>query len=139
MPGAVIQASRVVEGVGWVDLGRLYEVRAKVLTLGGVSGHADQRGLLAFAHGGGLRSVCFAVGAWRVPAHRHWCRFCAESCLKARSLRSWGVRGTNYRAFSLQQAKVKRCSMSEVAKCQQWEGVLCRIVWKVYSVDAKEK
>lgn len=49
-PGAVIQASEGAEGFVQIDLdGRMYEVRAKVMTLAGYSGHADQQGLLAFA------------------------------------------------------------------------------------------
>lgn len=52
-PGAVIQASEGVQGFVQLDLdGQLYEIRAKVLTLGGYSGHADQAGLLAFASRG---------------------------------------------------------------------------------------
>ncbi|MFG0499003.1 MBL fold metallo-hydrolase RNA specificity domain-containing protein [Pseudomonas sp. YQ_13] len=51
-PGAVIQASEGAEGFVQVDLdGRMYEIRAKVLTLAGYAGHADQRGLLRFAGG----------------------------------------------------------------------------------------
>ncbi|MFJ3108915.1 MBL fold metallo-hydrolase [Pseudomonas putida] len=52
-PGAVIQASEWGEGFVQIDLdGRMYEVRAKVLTLSGYSAHADQVGLLQFALGG---------------------------------------------------------------------------------------
>ncbi|MGE8373490.1 MAG: MBL fold metallo-hydrolase RNA specificity domain-containing protein [Pseudomonas putida] len=52
-PGAVIQVSEGAKGVVQVDLdGRMYEVRAKVMTLSGYSGHADQAGLLQFALGG---------------------------------------------------------------------------------------
>nr|WP_225776776.1 MBL fold metallo-hydrolase [Pseudomonas sp. Marseille-Q3773] len=52
-PGAVIQASEGAQGFVQLDLdGRMYEIRAKVLTLGGYSGHADQAGLLAFASRG---------------------------------------------------------------------------------------
>jgi len=52
-PGAVIQASEGAKGVVQVDLdGRMYGVRAKVMTLSGYSGHADQAGLLQFALGG---------------------------------------------------------------------------------------
>jgi len=52
-PGAVIQASEGVQGFVQLDLdGQMYEIRAKVLTLGGYSGHADQAGLLAFASRG---------------------------------------------------------------------------------------
>ncbi|QXI39794.1 MBL fold metallo-hydrolase [Pseudomonas xantholysinigenes] len=62
-PGAVIQASRAVEDVGQVDLsGQLYQIRAKVLTLGGFSGHADQRGLLAFAQGCAAKRVLLVHG-----------------------------------------------------------------------------
>ncbi|WP_306578911.1 MBL fold metallo-hydrolase RNA specificity domain-containing protein [Pseudomonas sp.] len=51
-PGAVIQASEGAEGFVQIDLdGSLYDINAKVLTLGGYSGHADQMGLLAFATG----------------------------------------------------------------------------------------
>ncbi|QXH52895.1 MBL fold metallo-hydrolase [Pseudomonas fakonensis] len=49
-PGAVIQASAGAEGFVQIDLdGQMYEIRAKVMTLGGFSGHADQAGLVAFA------------------------------------------------------------------------------------------
>lgn len=52
-PGAVIQASAGVQGFAQLDLdGQMYEVRAKVLTVGGFSGHADQAGLVAFASQG---------------------------------------------------------------------------------------
>ncbi|WP_200627033.1 MBL fold metallo-hydrolase RNA specificity domain-containing protein [Pseudomonas sp. LAM2023] len=51
-PGAVIQASEGAEGFVQIDLdGRMYEVRAKVMTLGGYSGHADQAGLVRFVVG----------------------------------------------------------------------------------------
>ncbi|WP_338746408.1 MBL fold metallo-hydrolase [Pseudomonas putida] len=51
-PGAVIQASEGAEGFVQVDLdGQRYEVRAKVQTLAGYSGHADQAALVAFAAG----------------------------------------------------------------------------------------
>jgi len=51
-PGAVIQACEGVQGFVQVDLdGGMYDVRAKVVTLAGYSGHADQSGLLAFAGG----------------------------------------------------------------------------------------
>ena len=49
-PGAVIQALEGSNDVGEVNLeGEGYEVRAKVTTLTGYSGHADQAGLVAFA------------------------------------------------------------------------------------------
>ena len=49
-PGAVLQASEGAEGFVQIDLdGRMYEVRAKVVTLPGYSGHADQAELVAFA------------------------------------------------------------------------------------------
>jgi metallo-beta-lactamase family protein len=52
-PGAVIQASEGAEGFVQLDLdGRMYEVRAKVMTLSGYSAHADQAGLVQFALGG---------------------------------------------------------------------------------------
>ena len=51
-PGAVIQACEGAEGFVQVDLdGRMYEVRAKVATLRGYSGHADQAGLVGFVFG----------------------------------------------------------------------------------------
>jgi metallo-beta-lactamase family protein len=51
-PGAVIQASEGAQGFVQIDLdGSLYEVRAKVVTLSGYSGHADQAGLVEFAVG----------------------------------------------------------------------------------------
>lgn len=53
-PGAVIQASERAEGFVQIDLdGRMYEIRAKVMTLAGYSGHADQEGLVRFALGRG--------------------------------------------------------------------------------------
>ncbi|MDH1630658.1 MBL fold metallo-hydrolase [Pseudomonas mosselii] len=49
-PGAVIQASEGAEGFVQIDLdGRMYEIRAKVVTLAGYSGHADQDELVRFA------------------------------------------------------------------------------------------
>ncbi|MGE8113166.1 MBL fold metallo-hydrolase RNA specificity domain-containing protein [Pseudomonas sp. NPDC086566] len=51
-PGAVIQASEGAEGFVQIDLdGRMYEIRAKVITLAGYSGHADQGGLVKFVEG----------------------------------------------------------------------------------------
>ncbi len=51
-PGAVIQACEGAEGFVQVDLdGRMYDIRAKVLTLAGYSAHADQVGLITFATG----------------------------------------------------------------------------------------
>ncbi|WP_460418429.1 MBL fold metallo-hydrolase [Pseudomonas sp. microsymbiont 2] len=51
-PGAVIQASEEEEGLVRVDLdGQRYEIRSKVMTLSGYSGHADQHGLVTFAMG----------------------------------------------------------------------------------------
>ncbi|QCI11292.1 MBL fold metallo-hydrolase [Pseudomonas putida] len=53
-PGAVIQACERVQGFVTVDLdGERYEVRAKVMSLAGYSGHADQAGLVGFALGQG--------------------------------------------------------------------------------------
>ncbi|WP_337157532.1 MBL fold metallo-hydrolase [Pseudomonas putida] len=53
-PGVVIQANEGAEGFVQIDLdGQMYEVRAKVMTLSGYSGHADQEGLVAFAMGEG--------------------------------------------------------------------------------------
>lgn len=53
-PGAVIQASQGAAGFVAVDLdGERYEVRAKVMSLAGYSGHADQAGLVGFAVGQG--------------------------------------------------------------------------------------
>lgn len=49
-PGAVIQACEGAEGFVQIDLdGRMYEVRLKVITLGGFSAHADQKALLSFS------------------------------------------------------------------------------------------
>lgn len=51
-PGAVIQASEGASGFVQIDLdAQMYEVRAKVITLEGYSGHADQAGLVEFAIG----------------------------------------------------------------------------------------
>lgn len=53
-PGAVIQASEGAEGFVQIDLdGQMYEVRAKVMSLAGYLGHADQEGLVDFAIGRG--------------------------------------------------------------------------------------
>lgn len=52
-PGAVIQASEGAQEFVQLDLdGQMYEIRAKVLTIDGYSGHADQAGLVAFASRG---------------------------------------------------------------------------------------
>ncbi|RWU17764.1 MBL fold metallo-hydrolase [Pseudomonas alkylphenolica] len=49
-PGAKIQASDGGQGAVQVELdGEGYQVRAKVMTLAGYSGHADQAGLVSFA------------------------------------------------------------------------------------------
>ncbi|MFJ4353878.1 MBL fold metallo-hydrolase RNA specificity domain-containing protein [Pseudomonas sp. NPDC089428] len=49
-PGAVIQASEGAEGFVQIDLdGQMYEIRAKVVTLDGYSGHLDRQGLVKFA------------------------------------------------------------------------------------------
>lgn len=51
-PGAVIQASEGAEGFVQIDLdGKMYEVRSKVITVSGYSGHADQSGLVKFVEG----------------------------------------------------------------------------------------
>lgn len=51
-PGAVIQASEGAEGFVMIDLDAdIYEIKAKVATLGGYSAHADQLGLLEFVTG----------------------------------------------------------------------------------------
>ncbi|PWB36026.1 MBL fold metallo-hydrolase [Pseudomonas sp. SDI] len=51
-PGAVIQASEGAEGFVMIDLdSAMYEIRAKVMTLGGFSAHADQAGLVEFVLG----------------------------------------------------------------------------------------
>ncbi|MFK0095482.1 MBL fold metallo-hydrolase RNA specificity domain-containing protein [Pseudomonas sp. NPDC090592] len=56
-PGAVIQASEGAEGFVQIDLdGGMYEIKAKVMTLSGYSGHADQEGLMQFALGGQVPS-----------------------------------------------------------------------------------
>ncbi|WP_288439521.1 MBL fold metallo-hydrolase [uncultured Pseudomonas sp.] len=48
--GAVLQACEGAEGFTQIDLdGNTYQIRAKVMTLGGYSGHADQAGLVRFA------------------------------------------------------------------------------------------
>lgn len=49
-PGAVIQASEGAEGFVQIDLdGQMREIRAKVVTLDGYSGHLDRQGLVKFA------------------------------------------------------------------------------------------
>lgn len=51
-PGAVIQASEGAEGFVMIDLdAEMYEIKAKVATLGGYSAHADQKGLVDFVTG----------------------------------------------------------------------------------------
>ena len=51
-PGAVIQASEGAQGFVQIDLdGQMYEICAKVVTVGGYSGHADQAGLVNFVQG----------------------------------------------------------------------------------------
>lgn len=51
-PGAVIQASEGAQGFVIIDLdAQTYEIHAKVITLSGYSGHADQEGLLRFVSG----------------------------------------------------------------------------------------
>lgn len=65
-PGAVIQASEGAEGFVQIDLdGGMYEIRAKVMTLGGYSGHADQAGLVRFALGCNARRVVLVHGEGR--------------------------------------------------------------------------
>ncbi|MEB6592213.1 MBL fold metallo-hydrolase [Pseudomonas asiatica] len=65
-PGAVIQASEGAEGFVQIDLdGEMYEIRAKVMTLGGYSGHADQAGLVGFAVGCRARQVLLVHGQHR--------------------------------------------------------------------------
>lgn len=52
-PGAAIQASEDKQGLVQIDLdGQGYEIRAKVMTVEGYSGHADQAGLVRFASQG---------------------------------------------------------------------------------------
>ncbi|MGN8261171.1 MBL fold metallo-hydrolase [Pseudomonas sp. SMSB3] len=49
-PGAAIQASQGAQGPGRVELdGEFVEIQAKVMTMSGYSGHADQAGLSHFA------------------------------------------------------------------------------------------
>ncbi|MNM28994.1 RNA-metabolising metallo-beta-lactamase [compost metagenome] len=70
-PGAVIQASEGAEGFVQIDLdGRMYEVHAKVVTVPGYSGHADQEGLLSFALEGAqaARRVVLVHGEARAKA-----------------------------------------------------------------------
>lgn len=51
-PGAILQASEGAEGFVQIDLdGEMYDIRAKVMTLSGYSGHADQAGLVEYAAG----------------------------------------------------------------------------------------
>lgn len=51
-PGAVIQACEGAEGFVMIDLdAEMYEIKAKVATLGGYSAHADQKGLVDFVTG----------------------------------------------------------------------------------------
>lgn len=51
-PGAVIQASEGAQGFVMLDLdGEMYEIKARVATLGGYSAHADRKGLVEFVAG----------------------------------------------------------------------------------------
>lgn len=64
--GAVIQAGGGKAGVGQVELdGELYRICAKVVTLSGYSGHADQAELVEFAVGCEARKVVLVHGEWR--------------------------------------------------------------------------
>lgn len=68
-PGAVIQASEGAEGFVQIGLdGEMYDIRAKVVTLGGYSGHADQAGLVKFAQGCGPRRIVLVHGGRRSKA-----------------------------------------------------------------------
>lgn len=67
-----------------IDLdGQMYEIRAKVMTLGGYSGHADQAGLVRFALG------CVGPGARVLLVHgddgakRALARVLEAACVKA--------------------------------------------------------
>lgn len=65
-PGAAIQRKAGAEGAVQVELdGAVYEVRAKVTTLGGYSGHADQAGLVRFAMACAARRVVLVHGERR--------------------------------------------------------------------------
>ncbi|MCO7524348.1 MBL fold metallo-hydrolase [Pseudomonas asiatica] len=65
-PGAVIQASEGAKGFVRIDLdGEMYEIRAKVMTLGGYSGHSDQVGLVRFAQGCNARWIVLVHGEGR--------------------------------------------------------------------------
>ncbi|MFJ4055414.1 MBL fold metallo-hydrolase RNA specificity domain-containing protein [Pseudomonas sp. NPDC089743] len=65
-PGAAIQRKAGTKGTVQVDLdGVGYEVRAKVATLGGYSGHADQAGLVRFAMACAARRVVLVHGETR--------------------------------------------------------------------------
>jgi metallo-beta-lactamase family protein len=65
-PGAVIQASEGAEGFVQIDLdGEMYEIRAKVVTLAGYSGHADQAGLVRFAQACSARRIVLVHGEGR--------------------------------------------------------------------------
>ncbi|MGF6393885.1 MBL fold metallo-hydrolase RNA specificity domain-containing protein [Pseudomonas plecoglossicida] len=65
-PGAVIQASEGAEGFVQIDMdGEMYDIRAKVVTLGGYSGHADQAGLVKFAQSCNPRRVVLVHGERR--------------------------------------------------------------------------
>ncbi|WP_409313954.1 MBL fold metallo-hydrolase RNA specificity domain-containing protein [Pseudomonas putida] len=68
-PGAVIQASEGAEGFVQLDMdGRMHEVRAKVISMRGYSGHADQADLIRFALCSGLpaRKVVLVHGEAQV-------------------------------------------------------------------------
>lgn len=87
-PGAVIQASEGAEGFVQIDLdGRMYEIRAKVMTLGGYSGHADQAQLVAFAHGCDARRTVLVHGenkakqALAAALHESFARSGNEVCV----------------------------------------------------------
>ncbi|MFF7061202.1 MBL fold metallo-hydrolase RNA specificity domain-containing protein [Pseudomonas sp. NPDC008258] len=84
-PGAVIQACEGAEGFVQIDLdGRMYEVKAKVMTLSGYSGHADQAALVGFA--AGVQSAPTAIALVHGESR-------AKTALTAALLRQMQARG----------------------------------------------
>ncbi|AIR89958.1 MBL fold metallo-hydrolase RNA specificity domain-containing protein [Pseudomonas cremoricolorata] len=83
-PGAMIQASEGASGFVQVGLdGCMYEIRAKVMTLPGYSGHADQSGLVEFAGCGGQWPEKIVLVHGETPAKRALKNALIERCARA--------------------------------------------------------
>lgn len=83
-PGAVIQASEGASGLVQIDLdGHMYEIRAKVMTLPGYSGHADQSGLVEFAGCAGQWPAKIILVHGETPAKRALKHALIEHCAQS--------------------------------------------------------